>query len=151
MPPKQTTGAKRGRSSKAGGAASATASKKQRASTSAADLDDPFASSNEETAGRRAAEVIDSDEEPSRGRAESPPEEAEEPEKTIPSGLVANLLKEMFAREETRMTEGASRAAARYIDVFVREAIARCVHEREGGFLEVDDLEKISAQLLMDF
>lgn len=133
MPPKQTTGAKRGRSSKAGGA---TAPKKQRASTSAADLDDPFASSNDETAGRRAAEVIDSDEEPSRGRADAE-EEEEEPEKTIPSGLVANLLKEMFAREETRMTEGASLAAARYIDVFVREAIARCVHEREGGFLEV--------------
>ncbi|KAF3358545.1 hypothetical protein HYQ45_002797 [Verticillium longisporum] len=148
MPPKQTTGAKRGRSSKAGGA---TAPKKQRASTSAADLDDPFASSNDETAGRRAAEVIDSDEEPSRGRADAEEEEEEEPEKTIPSGLVANLLKEMFAREETRMTEGASLAAARYIDVFVREAIARCVHEREGGFLEVDDLEKISAQLLMDF
>ncbi|KAM0282939.1 hypothetical protein ACHAQH_002750 [Verticillium albo-atrum] len=147
MPPKQTTGAKRGRPSKA--AAAASASKKQRPSTSAADLDDPFASSNDDAANhRREAEIIDSDEEPTRRQAE--PQE-EEPEKTIPPGLVANLLKELFAREETRMTEGASRAAARYIDVFVREAIARCVHEREGGFLEVEDLEKISAQLLMDF
>ncbi|KAM0330731.1 hypothetical protein ACHAQA_003683 [Verticillium albo-atrum] len=149
MPPKQATGAKRGRPSKTG-AAPARASKKQRPSNPPADVDDPFASSNDEATGRTQAEIVDSDEEPARGEA-ADGEQEEEPEKTIPPGLVANLLKELFTREETRMTEGASRAAARYVDVFVREAIARCVHEREGGFLEVEDLEKISAQLLMDF
>jgi hypothetical protein len=86
-------------------------------------------------------------------------------------------LYEFFERDGTRITRDANAAVARYVDVFVREAIARAAVERSGGFLEVsltvpspgeqgigegwlgwvltgrgqvEDLEKIAPQLLMD-
>lgn len=54
---------------------------------------------------------------------------------------------------------------AKYVDVFVREALARAAYERSGtgrdgrgggggvsdGFLEVEDLEKMAPQLVLDF
>ncbi|KAL2160768.1 hypothetical protein VTH06DRAFT_965 [Thermothelomyces fergusii] len=68
----------------------------------------------------------------------------------IPPELLTRILHGFFAREETRITRDANAAVARYVDVFVREAIARAAVERQGGFLEVEDLEKIAPQLLMD-
>lgn len=78
--------------------------------------------------------------------------EDEEPEadKTIPRDLLTRLLHEFFTKDATRMSKDANAAAGKYFDVFVREAIARAAAEKEGGFLEVDDLEKISPQLLLD-
>ncbi|KAL2755459.1 hypothetical protein ACRALDRAFT_2041824 [Sodiomyces alcalophilus JCM 7366] len=106
-------------------------------------------------AGKSRAEVNDADDTAVSGRASGrgvqDDGDAEAPEKVVPPALVARLLQEMFQREGTRMTADASRAAAKYVDIFVREAIARCLHERDGAFLEVDDLEKIAAQLLLDF
>lgn len=64
-------------------------------------------------------------------------EEEDPPEKSIPPELLARLLHEGFQKEGTRMTGDAAKAAAKYVDVFVREAIARCAQEREGGFLDV--------------
>ncbi|KAF6831352.1 Centromere protein X [Colletotrichum plurivorum] len=78
-------------------------------------------------------------------------EEEEGPENTIPPELLLRMLHEFFEKDDTRLTSDANAAAGKYVDVFVREAIARCVHERNGGFLEVEDLEKIAPQLLMDF
>lgn len=56
------------------------------------------------------------------------------------------------------MSKDAGSAVGRYMETFVREAVARAentVREREGGrgdgFLEVEDLEKLAPQLLMDF
>jgi hypothetical protein len=64
--------------------------------------------------------------------------EDEEQQKTIPPALLTRLLHEFFTQEGTRVTKDANAAVARYMDVFVREAIARSVAEREGGgFLEV--------------
>lgn len=46
----------------------------------------------------------------------------------------------------------------KYIEIFTKEAVVRCVHTKreqgdgtQDGFLEVDDLEKVVPQLLLDF
>jgi centromere protein X len=69
----------------------------------------------------------------------APQEDDEEEEtKTIPPELLTRLLHESFTKDGTRITKDANAAVAKYMDVFVREAIARSVAEREGGgFLEV--------------
>lgn len=83
----------------------------------------------------------------------------EEERPTVPSDLVTRLLYEFFESDKTKITKDANEAVARYVDIFVREAIARSVVEREGGngtttaggeFLEVEDLEKVVPQLLLD-
>lgn len=64
-------------------------------------------------------------------------DEEEETHKTIPPELLTRLLHESFTKDGTRITKDANAAVAKYMDVFVREAIARSVAEREGGgFLE---------------
>ncbi|KAH6688534.1 CENP-S associating centromere protein X-domain-containing protein [Plectosphaerella plurivora] len=87
----------------------------------------------------------------SRARPQTIDDDEDGPEKTIPPGLVGRLLNEMFEKEGTRLTSDAARVTAKYVDVFVREAVARCMQEKTGTFLEVDDLEKVAPQLLMDF
>ncbi|KAI0124866.1 CENP-S associating centromere protein X-domain-containing protein [Xylariales sp. AK1849] len=77
-------------------------------------------------------------------------EDDEEPPKTIPPELLTRLLHEFFEKDGTRISKNANEAVAKYMDVFVREAIARAAVEKEGGFLEVDDLEKVAPQLLLD-
>lgn len=73
-------------------------------------------------------------------------EGGEEGEKAqIPALLLTRLLHEFFQRGQeegrgrstTRITRDANAAVARYMDVFVREAIARAAAVRDGGFLEV--------------
>ncbi|KAH7246315.1 CENP-S associating centromere protein X-domain-containing protein [Fusarium tricinctum] len=76
--------------------------------------------------------------------------EDEEPDKSIPPELLTRLLHEFFAKDATRISRDANAAAGKYFDVFVREAIARAAVEKDGGFLEVEDLEKVSPQLLLD-
>lgn len=61
----------------------------------------------------------------------------EEKNKTIPPELLTRLLHEFFEEEGTRITRDANDAVAKYVDVFVREAIARTAVEGTGGFLEV--------------
>ncbi|KAH7155094.1 CENP-S associating centromere protein X-domain-containing protein [Dactylonectria estremocensis] len=77
-------------------------------------------------------------------------EEEPEAEKSIPRDLLTRLLHEFFTKDATRISRDANAAAGKYFDVFVREAIARAAAEKDGGFLEVEDLEKISPQLLLD-
>lgn len=77
-------------------------------------------------------------------------EDEEEPDKTIPPDLLTRILHEFFEKDGTRITKDANNAMAKYMDVFVKEAIARAAAERTGGFLEVEDLEKIAPQLLLD-
>lgn len=97
---------------------------------------DPFASSDDEPSRRepRPAEV----------------EEEEPPEKTIPADLLTRLLHEFFEKDATRISRDANAAVGKYVDVFVREAIARTAVEKRGGFLEVEDLEKAAPQLMLD-
>lgn len=61
----------------------------------------------------------------------------EEPEKTIPPELLTRVLHEFFEKDSTRITKDANNTVAKYMDVFVKEAIARAAAERQGGFLEV--------------
>ncbi|OBT89528.1 hypothetical protein VE02_01103 [Pseudogymnoascus sp. 03VT05] len=78
------------------------------------------------------------------------------PTETIPPALLTTLLTEFFADERTRISRGADKAVGKYMETFVREAIARAAYERSGegrgdGFLEVEDLEKLAPQLVLDF
>ncbi|KFY89838.1 hypothetical protein V500_05402 [Pseudogymnoascus sp. VKM F-4518 (FW-2643)] len=78
------------------------------------------------------------------------------PTETIPPALLTTLLTEFFADERTRISRGADKAVGKYMETFVREAIARAAYERGGegrgdGFLEVEDLEKLAPQLVLDF
>jgi hypothetical protein len=84
----------------------------------------------------------------------------EERKEGIPPDLLTRLLHENFKEEGTRLSRDASRAVGKYMETFVREALARAafarveIEEQSGagdGFLEVEDLEKLAPQLLMDF
>ena len=75
-------------------------------------------------------------------------------------------------KDKTRITTDAKEVLGKYVEVFVREAIARCAFERQDqglddgdgggggggrrgekddGWLEVEDLEKMAPQLVLDF
>jgi len=99
----------------------------------------------------------------------------------IPPKLLTRLLHHNFHNEKTKVAKDANDVVAKYVDVFVREAIARAAYERAetdgaggarsigDGFLEVcsillgcfaqdanlmmqvEDLEKMAPQLTMDF
>jgi len=109
---------------------------------------DPF-DDDEEEAGSDAASAIEEEDEDEGGSAEEDEEEEEEEEekKTIPPGLLTRMLYEFFENKPegskggTKITQDANAAVAKYVDVFVREAIARAAVEsssgRAGGFLEV--------------
>ncbi|KAH6606701.1 hypothetical protein Trco_005854 [Trichoderma cornu-damae] len=134
MPPKQSsTRARRGRPAKA--------NKAQPPVRDASESSNPFESSDdqagEEVEGLTSQKVM----------AE---EEQAEPEKSIPNALLTRILHEFFAKEATRMSRDANAAVGKYVDIFVREAIARTAVEKRGGFLEVEDLEKVAPQLLLD-
>lgn len=84
------------------------------------------------------------------GREEEDEEDEVEERKTIPPELLTHVLHGFFEKDGTRVSKDANAAVAKYMDIFVREAIARAVVEKEKGFLEVEDLEKIAPQLLLD-
>jgi centromere protein X len=90
-------------------------SKKTRPARLSAQADDPFDSAQEN----------------------SQPDEEEEPENSIPADLLTRILHEFFEKAGTRITSDANKAVGKYMDTFVREAIARAADEREGAFLEV--------------
>ncbi|KAJ9149841.1 hypothetical protein NKR23_g3974 [Pleurostoma richardsiae] len=83
------------------------------------------------------------DEEPNEGADESQ-------QRTIPAELLTRILHGFFEKQSTRITRDSNAAVTKYIDVFVREAIARAAAEKDSGFLEVEDLEKVAPQLLLD-
>jgi histone H3/H4 len=68
----------------------------------------------------------------------------------IPSKLLTRLLHQHFQNEKTKVAKDANNVVAKYVDVFVREAIARAAYERAesdgnaggrgvgDGFLEVN-------------
>lgn len=86
---------------------------------------------------------IDDEEQPGQ-------EDEDEERKTIPPELLTHVLHQFFEKDGTRVSKDANAAVAKYMDIFVREAIARTVVEKEKGFLEVEDLEKVAPQLLLD-
>ncbi|KAI0974751.1 CENP-S associating centromere protein X-domain-containing protein [Xylaria arbuscula] len=154
MPPKHSsTGSSRGSradvTSKKAPARPQTHTSQSRKTAYPSHSDDPFAEDDDMSRKRRndgidferdehGAEVIDTD------------EEEAEPKKTIPPELLTRILHEFFEKDGTRISKDANKAVAKYIDIFVREAIARTAVEKGTGFLEVEDLEKVAPQLLMD-
>ncbi|CAK4031115.1 hypothetical protein AC579_5730 [Lecanosticta acicola] len=81
----------------------------------------------------------------------------------IPQPLLLRLLHESFADKNTKIDKHAIQVFQKYIEVFVREAIARAqlekrqaaergeVSEMEAGWLDLEDLEKVAAGLMLDF
>lgn len=78
----------------------------------------------------------------------------------IPAPLLARLLHENFEDPNTQIQKGAMTLTGRYMEIFVREALARAKYERarstrndgiSDGFLQVEDLEKLAPQLVLDF
>lgn len=61
----------------------------------------------------------------------------EEPRPTIPQRLLTRLLQESFEKDNTSISKDAQAVVAKYMDVFVREAIARAASESKGTFLDV--------------
>ncbi|OTA96659.1 hypothetical protein M434DRAFT_93329 [Hypoxylon sp. CO27-5] len=150
MPPKQSTTSARGRgtSSTAGRSSKPNNStSKTHASTSAssraggqtsrppqamnsdASDADPFAE-DERSQRRRGEDTMEIDDDEGE-------EEDEESRKTIPPELLTHILHQFFEKDGTRVSKDANAAIAKYMDIFVREAIARTVVEKEKGFLEV--------------
>lgn len=130
MPKQPTQPAKRGRSAKPQQPAAGT--KRKTPAQPARKRSGPFELSDSDGAAPQRA----NNQEPEEVEEEEE-EEEDGPENTIPPELLLRLLHEFFEKDDTRLTKDANAAAGRYMDVFVREAIARCVHERPGGFLEV--------------
>ncbi|KAF2860270.1 hypothetical protein K470DRAFT_72859 [Piedraia hortae CBS 480.64] len=72
----------------------------------------------------------------------------------IPQPLLIRLLHEHFKNKDTKIDKHAIVVLQRYIDVFVREAMARAAVGKEGEmdiWLEKEDLERIAAGLMLDF
>ncbi|PGG99707.1 hypothetical protein GX51_06159 [Blastomyces parvus] len=89
----------------------------------------------------------------------------------IPPKLLTTLLHRHFQDDKTKIAKDAGRAVAKYVDIFVREALARAAYERTEGessksgsrdasgrgrakvdsYLEVEDLEKLAPQMVLDF
>lgn len=67
----------------------------------------------------------------------------EDRQKTIPPELLTRLLHEFFTKEGTRITRDANVVVAKYMDVFVREAIARSAAEKDGKFMEVSSCSSL--------
>lgn len=82
---------------------------------------------------------------------------------SIPQPLLVRLLHEAFADKSTKIDTHAIQVLQKYVEIFVREAIARTeaekreaaekgdVGEMDAGWLEAEDLEKVVAGLLLDF
>ncbi|KAK4197081.1 CENP-S associating centromere protein X-domain-containing protein [Triangularia verruculosa] len=157
MPPTQSSG--RGRPA-AGATKSAGVSKAAANSSIRATGKSTSASANGPRGGanKKQKAVTLSDDENDSARRQASQEEDEEPEEdeeddereSIPPELLSRIINEHFEHEDTKITKDANNALSAYMDVFVREAIARAAAERKGGFLEVEDLEKIAPQLVLD-
>lgn len=75
----------------------------------------------------------------------------------IPGKLLTRLLHHNFQNEKTKIAKDANEVVAKYIDVFVREALARAAYERAevggngrsvgDGFLEVCSFPPLSFDL----
>ena len=96
---------------------------------------------------------------------DAPPEPSQlEDTPSIPQPLLVRLLHEYLADKSTKIDKHAIQVLQKYFEVFVREAIARTslqkkqdaekgggVDELDVGWLELEDLEKVAAGMMLDF
>jgi centromere protein X len=104
---------------------------------------DPFASQDARTQGPEEEE----EEEEDAADVTVIPDEDDERRESIPPELLTRLLHEFFTHDNTRMSKDAGKAVGRYMETFVREAMARAAFMRAesdaqtggagDGFLEV--------------
>ncbi|EON62259.1 hypothetical protein W97_01480 [Coniosporium apollinis CBS 100218] len=91
-----------------------------------------------------------------------PPASQDDAAPAIPPRLLTRLLHEGFEDKDIKIGKEAMAVVGKYMETFVREALARAAFEREevdgdggggigDGFLQVEDLEKTAPQLLLDF
>ncbi|KAI4278663.1 MAG: hypothetical protein L6R38_005192 [Xanthoria sp. 2 TBL-2021] len=120
--------------------------------------------SDDEIASHAAEKSTDSeiDVEPSSATAAGP-SNTQDPPPMIPPKLITRILYHHLEKDEgdtMKIGREANTLVGKYLDTFVREAIARAAFERNqadeatgtgDGFLEVEDLEKLVPQLLLDF
>ncbi|EOA85212.1 uncharacterized protein SETTUDRAFT_172139 [Exserohilum turcica Et28A] len=93
-------------------------------------------------------------------RSNPPPANTTLSEPVIPRPLLARLLLENFDDPTMQIQTGAMKLVGKYIDIFVTEAFLRSKDERKAaakdggvvdGFLQVEDLERLTPQLVLDF
>ena len=82
---------------------------------------------------------------------------------SIPQPLLIRLLHEHFADKSTKIDKHAIQVLQKYVEVFVREAIARTALQKKQdaedggvsvvdvGWLELEDLEKVAGGMMLDF
>jgi len=81
----------------------------------------------------------------------------------IPQPLLIRLLHEHFVDKDTKIDKHAIQVVQKYMEVFVREAIARTAMQKreatesgdadaaDAGWLELEDLEKVAPGMMLDF
>lgn len=161
----KTTASKSASKAKTGNGQASKASRKGKQTTSIAlsDLDSTGESSDHESPSRESGS------EPDFMLAEVSRKEEPEEEPTVPIQLLHTLLNHHFTdKDKMRISQDAKAAVGKYVDTFVREAIARSALERQqksgadveaedefgagdSGWLEVEDLERMAPQLVLDF
>jgi hypothetical protein len=152
--PAQTSTAKRAPATAASRAATAAKTNFQSANTTIISSDEE----HDDDPAQDSDDIMDMDDAPAR--AKPTPAESISTTQPIPAPLLARLLLENFEDSNTQIQKGAMNLTSRYIEIFVREALARAKHERaraaksdgiSDGFLQVEDLEKLAPQLVLDF
>lgn len=120
MPPRGTASRGRGRPK-------GTKNARQSPETATSEASDPFESSD-----------VEPEVQETRGSGrDGDANDATPPEKSIPKDLLTRILHEFFTKDSTRISRDANAAMGKYMDIFVREAIARAAVEKNAGFLEV--------------
>ncbi|EME85981.1 uncharacterized protein MYCFIDRAFT_131731 [Pseudocercospora fijiensis CIRAD86] len=96
-------------------------------------------------------------------RAEIPLPTQSDDTPSIPQALLLRLLHESFQDKNTKIDKHAIQVFQKYVEIFVRETLARCtldkkeasergeVAEIDAGWLELEDLEKAAPGLMLDF
>ena len=93
----------------------------------------------------------------------APPLTQSDSEATIPQPLLVRLLHEHFADKTTKIDKRAIQVLQKYFEVFLRESIARAALRKKEdaeqvgdtavdvNWLELEDLEKVAASMMLDF
>ncbi len=82
-------------------------------------------------------------------------------EYAIPTPLIHRIMHSSFTSGSTTLSTDAKNLLGKYIEVFVKESVRRCVDEKKDraqgggdmdtGWLEVEDLERVGGQVVLDF
>ena len=111
--------------------------------------------------------VSSDDAEPSRPQsatADRPPAPTPAERPVIPRPLLIRLLHEQFADSKTKIDEHAIHVLEKYFDIFVRETVERARLQKaddaakagggdgvDADWMELEDLEKVAAGMMLDF